>query len=165
MGTHLCPRGLQTAWTDGFIVCPPYDFFENKFILVDTNWLKLKVTQSSRQKGSLPQVKGYRNFQGNPRWQSKRNEPILRQSKRAIGAPVNPARQRSWTSSVRYADTTANTHYACSMRRATSVSASFTNPVMFHATTRLTDLPSVNFHQRIDSIALGSVFWCFLAWM
>ena len=26
VGTHLCPRGLQTAWADDKTVCPPYDF-------------------------------------------------------------------------------------------------------------------------------------------
>jgi hypothetical protein len=33
VGTFLCPRGYQSAWADDKAVCPPYDYFENKFIL------------------------------------------------------------------------------------------------------------------------------------
>ena len=29
----MCPRGYQSAWADDIAVCPPYDYFENKFTL------------------------------------------------------------------------------------------------------------------------------------
>ena len=34
VGTFLCPRGYQSAWADDKAVCPPYNYFENKFTLV-----------------------------------------------------------------------------------------------------------------------------------
>ena len=34
VGMLWCPRGVQTAWADDNAVCPPYDFIENKFILL-----------------------------------------------------------------------------------------------------------------------------------
>ena len=34
VGTFLCPRGYQSAWADDKTVCPPYNYFENKFTLI-----------------------------------------------------------------------------------------------------------------------------------
>ena len=35
VGRFLCPRGYQSAWADDIAVCPPYDYFENKFTLLE----------------------------------------------------------------------------------------------------------------------------------